>query len=81
LAATVLRPHGREGTKDDEVERPLEDFDALGSFTGHLSGVQRVSSGLSITEIIGPTYDQQCGVIVIDSGPGCRFDLGRLGLP
>lgn len=34
----MLRPHGRECTEDDEVERALQELDALGSFTGHRSG-------------------------------------------
>jgi hypothetical protein len=49
-AVGMLRPHPRQGTNDDQVERSLQDFDALGFFTGHRSEEKRGSTGLSITE-------------------------------
>ena len=34
----VLRPHRGQGAQDDEVQRPLQQLDALAVFTGHYSG-------------------------------------------
>ena len=36
-AIRVLRPHGGEDAQDDEIERPLEQFDAARLFTRHPS--------------------------------------------
>ena len=41
-AVRVLRPHGGEDAQDDEIERPLQEFDALDAprlFTWHPSEV------------------------------------------
>ena len=38
-AVGVLRPHGREGAQDDEIEGALKDFEPFAVFTGHRSEV------------------------------------------
>ena len=56
----MLGSHRRQGAKDDEVEGSLEDFDALGFFTGHLSGVNSVSTGMSSKGLFTLAYGHRC---------------------
>jgi hypothetical protein len=45
----VLRSHRGEGAEDDQIQRALQELDAVACFTGHRSGTSTGASQVSVS--------------------------------